>query len=61
MTEAAAKPWISLTPAVMGKSALSVVLMCIGMFYLVSGRRDASASKMITGAILTVASVFLFI
>lgn len=56
-----AKPWISVTPAVMGKTALSVVMMCAGMYYLVSGRRDADASKMITGAILAVASVFLFI
>jgi hypothetical protein len=61
VSDAAAKPWITVTPAVMAKTSLSVVLMCAGMYYLVSGRRDADATKMITGAILAVASVFLFI
>ncbi len=55
-----AKPWISLTPAIMGKIALSVALMTIGMYYLVSGRRDADMTRMFTGAFLVLASVFLF-
>lgn len=56
-----AKPWISVTPAVMGKMALSTVLMAIGMYYLTTGRRDASMSRMFTGAFLTLASVFIFV
>ena len=60
MTEGA-KPWITVTPHVAGRMALSTVLMVIGMHYLVSGRKEANVSRMITGAILTVASVFLFI
>lgn len=55
------KPWISLTPAIMGKIALSVSLMTIGLYYLVSGRRDANMSRMFSGAFLTLASVFLFL
>ena len=61
MTEAAVKPWLTLTPQVMARMALSVALMAIGMHYLVSGRKEANVSRMITGALLTVASVFLFI
>jgi hypothetical protein len=56
-----AKPWISVTPRVMGKMALSTVLMAIGMYYLTTGRREASVSRMFTGAFLTLASVFIFV
>jgi hypothetical protein len=56
-----AKPWISVTPRVMGKMALSTVLMAIGMYYLTTGRREASVSRMFTGAVLTLASVFIFV
>ena len=55
------KPWISVTPRVMGKMALSTVLMAIGMYYLTTGRREASVSRMFTGAFLTLASVFIFV
>lgn len=57
----AAKPWLEVTPRVMGKMALSTVLMAIGMYYLTTGRREASVSRMFTGAFLTLASVFLFL
>ena len=56
-----AKPWISVTPAVMGKMALSTVLMATGMYYLTTGRREASVSRMFTGAFLTLASVVIFV
>ena len=55
------KPWISLTPALMGKISVSISLMTIGLYYLVSGRRDADMTRMFTGAFLTLASVFLFV
>ncbi len=64
MNEAASsgpKPWITVTPIVAGRMALSTVLMVTGMYFLATGRRDANVSRMITGAILSVASVFLFI
>jgi len=54
------KPWLSITPQVMGKMALSTVLMAVGMYYLTTGRREASVSRMFSGAFLTLASVFLF-
>lgn len=56
-----AQPWLAVTPKVMGKTALSVMLMAIGMYYLTTGRRDASVSRMFTGAFLALASVFLFV
>ena len=56
-----AKPWIKMTPQAMGKMALSTVLMAIGMFYLTTGRKEASLSRMITGAIFTLASVLIFV
>lgn len=55
------KPWIKITPQVMGKMSLSTVLMISGMYYLVTGRREANMSRMFTGAILTLASVFIFV
>lgn len=60
MNPAAHKPWISVTPGIMEKMALSTMLMASGMFYLATGRRDADMSRMFTGAILALASVFLF-
>ena len=55
------KPWITVTPKLMGKFALSTMLMAMGMYYLTTGRRDANTSRMMTGAFLTLASVFLFV
>ena len=56
-----AKPWIKMTPQALGKVALSTVLMAIGMFYLTTGRKEASLSRMITGAVFTLGSVFIFV
>lgn len=62
MTPAAGpKPWITLTPGIAGKAALSVMLMATGMFYLATGRKEAEVGRMITGAFLTLASVFIFL
>jgi hypothetical protein len=58
---AAPKPWITLTPSAVGKLALSTMLMSMGMYYLTTGRRDADMSRMITGAVLTLAAVFIFV
>lgn len=55
------KPWITITPKLMGKVAVSTMLMAMGMYYLTTGRRDANTSRMFTGAFLTLASVFLFV
>jgi hypothetical protein len=55
-----AKPWLNVTPQVMGKMALSTVLMAVGMYYLTTGRREASVSRMFSGAFLALASVFIF-
>jgi len=57
----APSPWLDVTPKVMGKMALSTMLMAVGMYYLASGRKQAELSRMLTGAALAVASVFVFI
>jgi hypothetical protein len=57
----AVKPWLNVTPRVMGKMAVSTVLMATGMYYLTTGRSEASVSRMFTGAFLTLASVFIFV
>ena len=54
MNDSNVKPWLTVTPRVAGRLALSVVLMATGMHYLVSGRTQANVSRMITGAILAV-------
>ena len=50
-------PFINVTPKVAGRFALAVVLFCAAMHYLVSGRKEASFGKMITGALLALASL----
>ncbi|PIR15307.1 MAG: hypothetical protein COV48_15065 [Elusimicrobia bacterium CG11_big_fil_rev_8_21_14_0_20_64_6] len=55
------KPWISITPLVMGKMALSTILMTTGMYYLTTGRRDGEMSRMISGAVMTLLSLFVFL
>lgn len=57
---AAGKPWLNVTPSMMERMAIAVPLMAIGMFYLVTGRQRAEMGRMITGAILSLASVALF-
>lgn len=54
------KPWLTITPELMGKVALSTVLISAGMFYLVSGRKEGSFSRMVIGAILSLASLFIY-
>jgi hypothetical protein len=61
VSEGAAKPWLTLTPQLVSRTALSIAMIAIGMHYLVSGRKEADVKRMITGALLTIASVFLFI
>jgi len=48
------------TPTLLKMSA-SVALGLIGMTFLAAGRKDADFGKMMTGAILALASVLLFL
>lgn len=50
-------PAIALTPKTVGRFALAIVLFGAAMHYLVSGRKEANVSKMITGALLALASI----
>lgn len=56
-----AKPWLVVTPSMALKVAASTMFMAMGMFYLTTGRRDADTGRMFTGAILALASVFIFV
>ena len=58
---ARAIPWLNITPGVMTKVSLSVVLMTAGMYYLVTGRREAELNRMILGAVLSIASLFCYL
>ena len=44
-------------PRYAAKFAVAIVLFSAGMHYLVSGRKEADLSRMITGALLTLASL----
>ena len=48
---------VKLTPQYAAKFAVAVVLFGAGMHYLVSGRKEADLGRMITGAVLALASM----
>ena len=56
-----ATPWLNVTPGVMGRTALSITLMAAGMYYLATGRKEADFGRMVTGAILSLASLACFL
>ncbi len=65
MTEASSSagstlPWLDITHGVALRVSVSTVCISIGMYYLVTGRRDASLDRMITGAVLCLMSCFVF-
>lgn len=51
------QPTIQLTPKYALKWAAALTLFGAGMHYLASGRKDADFGKIVTGAILTLASL----
>lgn len=53
----AVEPAIRLSPRYAAKFTAAIVLFGAGMHYLVSGRKEASLNKMITGAMLALASM----
>lgn len=63
MTETAASdamPWLAITPTVALRVSASTVLITVGMYYLVSGRKEASLDRMIGGAMLCLLSMLVF-
>lgn len=50
-------PVFRLTPRYLLKFSVAIVLFGAGMHYLVSGRKEASLNRMITGALLALASL----
>jgi hypothetical protein len=48
---------VRFTPQYAVKFAIAIVLFGAGMHYLVSGRKEADLGRMITGAILALASM----
>lgn len=57
---AKATPWLAITPNVMVKTSLSIVLMTAGMYYLATGRKEADLNRMLLGAGLSLASLFCY-
>lgn len=55
--EGGAQPVIRFTPQYAARFAVAIVLFGAGMHYLVSGRKEASLGRMITGAVLALASM----
>jgi hypothetical protein len=62
MNEAAAPahPWLNVTPTVALRVSAATVLISTGMYYLVSGRREASLDRMMTGAVLCLLSLLVW-
>ena len=52
---------VKFSPYVVAKGTASIILAFIAMHYLVTGRRQANFGRMVTGALLALASVFLFV
>jgi hypothetical protein len=57
---APAQPWLNITPKIAVRVSLSTVLISVGMYYLVTGRREADLSRMWTGAVLCLLSLMTF-
>jgi hypothetical protein len=51
------EPVIRFTPQYAAKFAVAIVLFGAGMHYLTSGRKEADLGRMITGALLALASL----
>lgn len=54
-------PLVKMTPAVAAKVAVSVVLLAAGLHYLSTGRRDGDMGRIVTGAVLALASLLFFL
>jgi hypothetical protein len=59
-TAANTTPWLNITPGVIGRIAVSTMLMGMAMYYLTTGRRDASMNRILIGAALAFASLLVF-
>lgn len=55
--KAAQTPFTGLTPKYVGKFSIAVMLFGMSMYYLATGRKEADMGKMITGAVLALASL----
>ena len=53
-------PAFKMTPNVVFKTLASTVVATIGYFYLTTARKQGDVGKMLAGAILILASLFLF-
>jgi hypothetical protein len=53
------QPVIAMTPKQALKFSVAITLFGAAMHYLVSGRKEANLGKMITGALLALASILI--
>lgn len=63
MPPPSAEPGVAIhfTPKLALKTSLASGLIAAGMYYMISGRKNADLNRMITGAVLTLASLLLFL
>lgn len=53
-------PTVSASPATIWKIGISTIAGLLGMYYLAAGKKQNDVGKMILGAGLTLASLFMF-
>jgi hypothetical protein len=51
----------SITPAFVVKNVVSLVLSLLGMYYLALGKKEGDGGKMVKGAAMLLASLFIFL
>lgn len=54
------QPWLNITPKVAFRVSGATVLISIGMYCLVSGRKSADLGRMWTGAVFCLLSLLVF-
>jgi hypothetical protein len=52
---------LKITPGFVVKNIISLVLSLLGMYYLAIGKKEQDANTMIKGAVMLLASLFIFI
>ncbi len=55
-----ARPFFSLTPGLAARTVASLVLTTAGMYYLSQGKKTACLEKMVLGALLALAGIYVF-
>ena len=60
MESSPVEPWLDITPKIALRVSAATVLISMGMYYLVTGRRNAELGRMWTGAVLCLLILMVF-